>query len=90
MKHHINDIANAVCVARRDTTAVYVIEYDIPPPPRHFCLCYCRSEEMKRRRRIVGDHGGIKFQGKTPTIREDLCINTLTSCLKDNLILELL
>ena len=28
VKHHINEVANAVCVARRESTMVYVIEWD--------------------------------------------------------------
>lgn len=28
VSHHINEVANAVCVARRDNTQVYVIEYE--------------------------------------------------------------
>ena len=51
------------------------------------CLRYCRSEEMKARRRIHGDVG-VKFQGKTTDIRRDGCINTLTNVLKDNLIMH--
>lgn len=29
VKHHINNVCNTICVARRDTTAIYVIEYTI-------------------------------------------------------------
>ena len=54
------------------------------------CLRYARSEEMKARRRLVGDNGGIKFQGKIAVIREDCCANTITNVLKDNLILEVM
>lgn len=50
----------------------------------HVCLRYVRSEEMKEIRRRIGDNGGIKFQGKVPSAREDGCINTLTNVLKDN------
>ena len=53
----------------------------------HRCLRYARSEEMKAKRRLVGDNGGIKFQGKIAVIREDGCVNTITNVLKDNLIL---
>lgn len=28
-KHHINEISNAICVARRETTAFYVIEWHL-------------------------------------------------------------
>lgn len=55
---------------------------------RHWCLRYARSEEMKARRRLVGDNGGIKFQGKIAVVRDDRCVNTITNVLKDNLILE--
>lgn len=55
---------------------------------RHWCLRYARSEEMKARRRLVGDNGGIKFHGKIAMVRDDRCVNTITNCLKDNLILE--
>lgn len=55
---------------------------------RHWCLRYARSEEMKARRRLVGDNGGIKFQGKIAMVRDDRCVNTITNVLKDNLILE--
>jgi len=54
----------------------------------HYCLRYARSEEMKERRRLVGDNGGIKFQGKIAMVRDDRCVNTITNVLKDNLILE--
>lgn len=57
-------------------------------PPYHQCLRYERSEEMKARRRLVGDRGGIKFQGKLAKVRDDGCVNTITNVLKDNLILE--
>ena len=53
-----------------------------------WCLRYERSEQMKERRRQVGDHGGIKFQGKVACPRDDGCVNTLTAVLKDNLIVE--
>ena len=43
---------------------------------------------MKTHRRLVGDKGGIKFQGKIAELREDGCINTLTAVLKDNPILK--
>lgn len=52
------------------------------------CLRYERSEEMKAWRRLVGDRGGIKFQGKLAKVRDDGCVNTITNVLKDNLILE--
>lgn len=42
---------------------------------------------MKARRRLVGDNGGIKFQGKIAVVRDDRCVNTITAVLKDNLIL---
>lgn len=51
------------------------------------CLRYGRSEEMKRWRRLVGDNGGIKFQGAIAMARYDGCINSLTTILKDNLIM---
>lgn len=51
------------------------------------CLRYCRSEEMRERRRRVGDRGGIKFQGKIAAVRTDGCTNTITNCSKDNLIM---
>lgn len=51
------------------------------------CLRYGRSEEMKRWRRLVGDNGGIKFQGKLAKVRTDGCTNTITNCSKDNLIM---
>lgn len=54
----------------------------------HHCLRYERSEEMKSWRRLVGDRGGIKFQGKLAKVRDDGCVNTITNVLKDNLILE--
>ena len=53
------------------------------------CLRYGRSEEMKRRRRLVGDNGGIKFQGKIAAVRTDGGTNTITNVLKDNLILDI-
>ena len=56
--------------------------------PYHQCLRYERSEEMKVWRRLVGDRGGIKFQGKLAKVRDDGCVNTITNVLKDNLILE--
>lgn len=56
--------------------------------PYHQCLRYERSEEMKSWRRLVGDRGGIKFQGKLAKVRDDGCVNTITNVLKDNLILE--
>lgn len=52
------------------------------------CLRYVRSEEMKARRRLVGDNGGIKHKGKITALREDGCSNALTSVLKDNPIIE--
>ena len=42
---------------------------------------------MKRWRRLVGDNGGIKFQGKLAKVRTDGCTNTITKCSKDNLIM---
>lgn len=51
------------------------------------CLRYGRSEKMKRWRRLVGDNGGIKFQGKLAKVRTDGCTNTITNCSKDNLIM---
>lgn len=42
---------------------------------------------MKRWRRLVGDNGGIKFQGAIAMARYDGCINSLTTILKDNLIM---
>ena len=57
------------------------------PATRYHCLRYARSEEMKARRRLVGDKGGIKFKGKMAVARDDGCTNTLTAVLKDNLIL---
>lgn len=53
----------------------------------HATIRYCRSEEMKARRRIYGDVG-VKFQGKTSDIRRDGCVNTITNVTKDNLIME--
>ena len=42
---------------------------------------------MKRWRRLVGDNGGIQFQGAIAIARYDGCINSLTTILKDNLIM---
>ena len=43
---------------------------------------------MKARRKLVGDNGGIKFQGKIAKTRDDGCTNTITNCQKDNLIMK--
>lgn len=53
----------------------------------HYCVRWERTEEQKRIRRLVGDNGGIRFQGKRPALREDGCTNTISTIEKDNLIL---
>ena len=57
------------------------------PTTCHYCVRWERTEEQKRIRRLVGDNGGIKFQGKQPNVREDGCSNTISTTQKDNLIL---
>lgn len=49
---------------------------------------YERSEAMKARRRLVGDNGGIRFQGKIAAPRTDGICNTITCIAKDNYIIE--
>lgn len=46
-----------------------------------------RTEHAKELRRRVGDRGGIKFQDKRMVPRSDAIANTVTSFLKDNLLL---
>lgn len=53
----------------------------------HYCVRWERTEEQKRIRRLIGDNGGIKFQGKQPALRQDGCTNTISTYERDNLIL---
>ena len=52
----------------------------------HYCLRWERTEEQKQIRRLLGDNGGVRFQGKRPALREDGCSNTISTIEKDNLI----
>ena len=78
----------AINVCDDGTARTIKAQYYKNSAARHWCLRYARSEEMKARRRLVGDNGGIKFQGKIAMVRDDRCVNTITNVLKDNLILE--
>ena len=44
---------------------------------------------MKLLRREIGDNGGIRFQGKKTALRLDGLSNTITSVLKDNILVEI-
>lgn len=71
-----------------------ILQYDIGDELQvtalgHYCIRWERTEEQKRIRRIIGDNGGVRFQGKQPALREDECSNTISTVEKDNLILEI-
>ena len=54
-----------------------------------YVIRYERTEAMKQLRREIGDNGGIRFQGKKTALRLDGLSNTITSVLKDNILVEI-
>ena len=92
------EVMNSLTKVAKDTLVIEMYELEsvepdikVPQEPTtcFHCLRYGRSEEMKRWRRLVGDNGGIKFQGKIAAVRTDGGTNTITNVLKDNLILDI-